>query len=158
MNDEINEQSAKDTWSSLSKSDARTVLSIAVEGSRRPVDRVIDCLVEDEQGLWLEEARARTQSCGQSYDAMLDGSASIDSLTELKNWCKAQVSSMHDTPQRDQFTLLYFLALASGLAHHATLISSRGSTDVTEALEALAPVLPAPECDLIARALKQADT
>lgn len=89
--------------------------------------------------------------------ALCRGELPLQRLIEVKEAGKVAQSATSPDDRRGG-TLDYFLAVASALAHHQTLISSRDRKDVNLVLIELATVLPEPWADLMCAAVESPDS
>lgn len=132
------------------------LLALGLRGPRRPVDRLIARLELPGASEWVDGA-LRSLKCRSDSDPvgvrelLLDG-GEIAAMRVLKDRCKKDASNGTEGEEALEPMLGYFLAIASGLAHHGELISTIPRGEIDAVLLDLASVMPEPWADLLCRA------
>jgi len=121
----------------------------------RPVESVVERLERPDGDTWLE-ATVAAIPLGDDIDprsALLDGAIGLDALDALKRHGKSEVRRATTIDERDAATLCYLLAIAAGVVHQGTLLSSRPADEVLAALAEIHAVVDAPWSEFLLRAL-----
>jgi len=130
------------------------LLSVALAGPRRPVDRAIDRLAAPDGHRWLEHILKVYSSVavGDARALLLDKSADLNRLVELKKIAKAVLAEEQKKTPSPHATLVYFLAVAAARAHRGVSISSQSQDQIDPVLVDLADAAPKPWNELFEKA------
>ena len=140
--------------SHLPSADVTRLLELGVEGAKRPVDELIDRLLQTDGHRWLARNLEiwPIAAFGSPQTLMCEGQATLDQLDAIKGESKDLLSRAHDRDARLAAVMGYFFAVAAALAHHGRLISSRPRRELDPILQELAEVTPKPWSQMLARA------
>lgn len=131
----------------------RTLLELGRVQADRPTARLRARVAQDDGAAWIEAAVAHAPD-GREIDAvamLVDGSASLDDLRAQHRLAKQAFHDSSDPDGRDRGMLWYLLLIAAAAAHHDSCLSSQARATVVDALLDVAPDLPDPWGDLVAR-------
>lgn len=137
----------------LDRTSLTRLLSLGVKSTGGPVDELIERL-EDEDGTewfarWLE-----SQDPPPEPARLLAGDISLQEIEGLVSRGKAALGSARSREDRIEATILYFLALASGIVHHGRVLTRTSRSELDGVLVELASALPAPWAELLERAVE----
>ncbi len=123
-------------------------------GRRRPVDELIDRLSEDDGPTFFEDTLmpGLISAYGGLVERMVDRSATLDELVEIKEKAKALKVGAEGEPQRLVAMAGYFFAVGTALILHNKLICSRPRTELQPIMLDLATVTPPPLSEIIEKA------
>lgn len=132
---------------------AARLLREGIGAPPRPVDDLIDRLLEPSGAEWLPAALASGPMRGMGEPALLlaGAGATLEQLEAIRRQSAAQVKS-GPSEARLEGLAGYFLAVAAALRQHGTLITRRDRAEVNAVLLELAAAAPPPYCDLLREA------
>lgn len=121
----------------------------------RPIESLVERLEQPDGDDWFDATITRL-SVADGTDprsALLEGATTLNALDALKRHGKSTVRGATTPDERSAGTLCYLLAMAAGVVHHGTLLSSRPADEVLRALAEVHAVTDAPWSDFLLRAL-----
>lgn len=121
----------------LTNDQATALLQVGLAGTSRPIDALMDRLSEERDHAWLQRTLS-TMFSKTDLAALQSGDADVRTLDAMKQQAKELLSEADS--QEPQLAALagYFTAVAAGLAHHDTLLSSRPGEEWAEMLADMA--------------------
>ncbi len=140
----------------MTNDQATTLLMLGLtSGSSRQIDALLDRISETHVQPWFNRALGDVFDA-DAITAMLSGDIDIAGVKHHKREAKRQLTEA--TTQDSRLTALagYCVTVASALAHHGTLISSRPGEEWTEVCADLAGVVSPEWRDLFTRAAERA--
>ena len=128
----------------LTETGVTRLLNLGLGGLARPVDELIDRLLQHDGHRWLSAALRSwpLAAHGSPRRQLCEGRATVDELRSLKNESKDLLKRARDREDRIVGLLGYFFSVAAALAHHGELITSRPREEVDPILIELAEVTP----------------
>ncbi len=126
--------------------DATRLLRLGLSEHHRPIDELLDRLLQKDGGKWLEVALkgGPTGSFGSPIAFVFEGKATLDQLIAIKQTSKSLLHAEPNLNGRLTALASYFFAVAAALLHHHTNISSRTRDELDSVLLELAAVCPPP--------------
>lgn len=109
---------------SLTGSQVKALLVVASE-SRLPSAETVKRNVMEEERLLDDMTRARGDSSGGLLDRASNEATAVEELVRIKDLAKVLITESDDGRQREAARLLYQVAVAAALVHHAASISGR---------------------------------
>ncbi len=126
--------------------DATRLLRFGLSEKARPIDELIDRLLDVDGPTWLDSV-LRSGPAGSFGDPMvtlLDGAATLDQLMAVKQTSKSLLTRDANADSRLTALATYFFVVAAALGNHQTNICSRSGHELAEVLLELASVCPEP--------------
>jgi hypothetical protein len=122
------------------------LLRVGLSAPQRPVDSLVERLEHPDGASWFTSALARSPvgTSGDPATTVLDGGASADELTTIKERAKTAYGIAADEDGHRVALLGYFLAISAALVHHGVRITSQPRAGLNEQLADLSIALPAP--------------
>ena len=138
----------------LTETGVTRLLTLGLAGPARPVDELIDRLLQNDGHRWLSSVLGSwpVAAHGSSRVQLFEGRAAVDELRSIKNESKDLLKRARDRDDRLAGLLGYFFSVAAALAHHGELITSRPRAEVDPILLELAEVTPVAWSQLLSRA------
>ena len=138
----------------LTETGVTRLLTLGLAGPARPVDELIDRLLQNDGHRWLSSALGSwpLAAHGSPRGQLCEGRATVDELRSIKNDSKDLLKRARDREDRLAGLLGYFFSVAAALAHHGELITSRPRAEVDPTLLELAEVTPGAWSKLLSRA------
>jgi len=142
----------------LEHNTARHLLELCEQRSGTPAARLMTRLARDDGADWASrELRSFTTDEGANGLAiLLEGAGGLTAAKTLKRAGKRGMKESADAAAEARAVLLYLSAVASALAHHNRLISSRKPSVLVELFMDLAEVLDGPLRPVFERAVEAA--
>lgn len=135
---------------SLTFEQTTSLLRLGLSDPPRPVDELIERLRAADGASWLATTleRGPLAGVGNATDVLVEGRCTPEQLRTVKDEARA-MSKKSDARDRLAGIAAYFLAIAAGLRHHGTLLTSRDRAAVNEVLLDLAEAAPDPFSGLL---------
>lgn len=131
--------------------DASRMLRLGLSERQRPIDDLLDRIVTADGETWLADVlkTGPAGSFGSPTTYLLEGKATLDQLTAIKQTSKSLLNSEPNPAGRLTALASYFYAVAAALRHYRTNISSRSRDELNPVLQELAAVSPSPWADFL---------
>ncbi len=146
--------SSNPDFSNLGEDHVSSLLRLALEDGRRPVDDLIDRLGQPDGPAWLVGTIDALSIF--SHEALtqqlVEGQATLEQLVAIKDESKSTVGRGEDSGSRLVAMWVYFVTVAAALMHYGALICSRDRDELDPILLDLAVVAPPPWSELLGRA------
>ena len=130
------------------------LLHLGFQKARRPLDELLD--ERPDQEAWFRSLieESPVARLGPPEDKLARGQATLVELRSVYKESKLLLRKAKTKEDRQTALLGYLLAIAAGLAHHRTLITTRAREEIDPLLLDLTGAAPKPWAELLTAALR----